>query len=428
MPMKLSHLILGTMSSISITACDLPDRGVIGGLGAVPKQEEFLKVRDRYAEICENDLSKKVVQPAEGYLKYPYLIPAGYYKQMWDWDGFFMGNYFCFKDKPEQLKWWALNLLEGVDERGYVSGCATTKGPRPIFGDFAMKPFLAQGVLKASSEMDDYEWVDEQYEKLCRVISYREQTQQDSDTGLFFWQIGMQSGADNNPALNYYKDDKRSFLACDASAWQYLEYSSMANIAATLGREEDSQVFSKKAGALKEAMLKILWCEDDGMFYNVNRETGDWYKRVSYSCFVPLYAAIPSDEQAARMVRGYLLNGDHMLSPSGIRTLSKQDPDYNNVNMIAPFSNWQGPVWPIATYIYCIGLQKYGYDEAVRIISYNMGKRLIQDYEEYGSLHECYHAETGAALSPADSYVDENGKFVGFVSWNLCIEMLLHEF
>ena len=39
-------------------------------------------------------LRPKVIQAPEGYLKYPYLIPAGFYKQMWDWDGFFMGNFF----------------------------------------------------------------------------------------------------------------------------------------------------------------------------------------------------------------------------------------------------------------------------------------------------------------------------------------------
>ncbi len=73
--------------------------------------------------------SKKVIQPAEGYLKYPYLIPVGFYKQMWDWDGFFMGNHFISKNKPEYMKYWALNLIQGIDEEGYVSGCATTKGP-----------------------------------------------------------------------------------------------------------------------------------------------------------------------------------------------------------------------------------------------------------------------------------------------------------
>lgn len=423
--MKLSRLLFGTMCSLSISACDHTGPGIEAILGLAPTEEQFAVVRDRFAEICETDLSKKVVQPAEGYLKFPYLIPAGYYKQMWDWDGFFMGSYFCFKGKPEHLQWWALNLLEGVDERGYVSGCATTQGPRPIFGDFAMKPFLAQGVVKASESIGSYDWVDEPYQKLCQVISYREETQQDSDTGLFFWQIAMQSGADNNPALNYYKDDKRSFLACDASAWQYLEYASMAVIAEKLGYSNDAADFKKKASELKEAMLRILWCDEDGMFYNVNRETGAWYKRISYSCFVPLYAGIPSKEQASRMVNGYLLNEDHMLSPNGLRTLSKQDPDYNNINMISPFSNWQGPVWPIATFIYCNGLKNYGYDAEVRLLAFKMGERLIRDYEEYGSLHECYDAETGAALSPAETYVDKDGRFVGFVSWNLCIEMLL---
>lgn len=423
--MRLSRLLFGTMCSLSISACDHTGPGIEAVLGLAPTEEQFAVVRDRFAEICETDLSKKVVQPAEGYLKFPYLIPAGYYKQMWDWDGFFMGSYFCFKGKPEHLQWWALNLLEGVDERGYVSGCATTQGPRPIFGDFAMKPFLAQGVVKASEGIGSYDWVAEPYQKLCQVISYREETQQDSDTGLFFWQIAMQSGADNNPALNYYKDDKRSFLACDASAWQYLEYVNMAIIAEKLGHNDDAAVYKKKAADLKDAMLRILWCEDDGMFYNVNRETGDWYKRVSYSCFVPLYAGIPSKEQASRMVNGYLLNEDHMLSPNGLTTLSKQDPDYNNINMITPFSNWQGPVWPIATFIYCNGLKNYGYDAEVRLLAFKMGERLIRDYEEYGSLHECYDAETGAALSPADTYVDKDGRFVGFVSWNLCTEMLL---
>jgi hypothetical protein len=37
-------------------------------------------------------LAPQTIRPAEGYLKYDYLIPAGFYKQMWDWDGFFIGS------------------------------------------------------------------------------------------------------------------------------------------------------------------------------------------------------------------------------------------------------------------------------------------------------------------------------------------------
>ena len=387
--------------------------------------DQLQSVYEELKDIYDNDLSHRVIRPGEGYLKYPYLIPAGFYKQMWDWDGFFMGTYFCTKGKPEYLRYWALNLIEGIDERGYVAGCATTKGPRPIFGDFSMKPFLSQGVLIASRSSEDFSWVEPYYDKLCLAIDYREKVQRDSLSGLFFWQNGVQSGADNNVALNYYKDDPRSFLACDASAMQYREYVAQSKIAEVLGHEEDARDYAARAEDLKERILNTLWCEEDGTFYNINRETGAFYRRISYSDFWPVVAGIAPEAQARRMLETYLLNPEYMKSEYGYRTVSKQDPDYNNINMITPYSNWQGPVWPIANFIYSVALERYGYDEELRWMGYTLGKRLIEDYREWGSLHECYSAEDGSALSPAETYVDEDGKFVGFVSWNLCVENIL---
>lgn len=387
--------------------------------------EQIESVYQELKAINDSDLSLKVQQPAEGYLKYPYLIPAGFYKQMWDWDGFFMGTYFCTKGHPEHLQWWALNLIECIDEKGYVSGCATTKGPRPVYGDFSMKPFLSQGVLIASRNAGDFSWIEPYYDKLCLALHYRESVQRDSISGLYFWQNGMQSGADNNVALNYYKDDPRSFLACDASALQMREYAAQSVIARELGRAEDAEAYAAAAEDLKQRIMQHLWCEEDMSFYNVNRETHTFYRRMSYSNFWPVVAGVASDAQARAMIDRYLLSTDHMKSEYGFRTLSKQDPDYNNINMIKPFSNWQGPVWPVANFIYSVALKNYGYDAELRWLGYTLGTRLIRDYKEYGSLHECYDAETGAALSPADTYVDENGRFVGFVSWNLCIENIL---
>lgn len=367
-------------------------------------------------------LSPRTIHPAEGYLKYPYLIPAGFYTQMWDWDGFFIGNYFCSKGKPEYLKYWALNLIEGVDSKGYVSGCATTKGPRPIFGDFSMKPFLAQGVLFASKGLNDYQWIRPYYDKLKLTLRYREETQCDEKTGLYFWQIAMQSGADNNVALNYFTEDKRSFLACDASTLQVREYEAMAVIARQLGNTDESAQFELKAQKLKDAINKYLWCDEDKTYYNVDRETGTFYKRVSYSNFWPLFDRIATKANGQAMIRRYLINTKQLKSPYGFRSLSVQDPDYNNRNIIKPFSNWQGPIWMVANYVDAIILKHYGFDKEVEWVAYTLGKMLISDYKKYGSLHESYNAESGAPLAPADTYVDENGKFIGFVSWNLCVE------
>lgn len=370
-------------------------------------------------------LKPQVIMPAEGYLKYPYLIPAGFYKQMWDWDGFFMANHFISQGKPEYMKFWVLNLVEGVDEEGYVSGCATVKGPRPIYGKFSMKPFLSQGAYLASVATDDYQWIKEYYIYLKRVMNYREMTQQDKETGLFYWDNAMQSGADNNPAMNYFTEDKRSFLSCDASAWQYREYAAQAHIARHLGYTEDAQMYVKKAKTLKAAINDILWCEEDQILYNIDRETGDFYKRVSYSCFVPLVSNILSEKKAKAMISRYLIQDIGMKAKYGFRSLSKQDPDYNNKNIIKPFSNWQGPVWPIANYIYSIGLQRYGFEKELEWLGFTLANLLLDDIKEWDTMHENYHADTGAPLAPAHSYVDKNGKFVGFISWNLCVQNIL---
>src|ERR1700693_3666835 len=89
-------------------------------------------------------LEPQTIRPAEGYLKYDYLIPAGFYKQMWDWDGFFIGAHLAHQNREQAryLKGWVLSFAGAIDKEGYVAGMITTKGPVPAggkFGKFAMK-------------------------------------------------------------------------------------------------------------------------------------------------------------------------------------------------------------------------------------------------------------------------------------------------
>ena len=113
-----------------------------------------------------------------------------------------------------------------------------------------------------------------------------------------------------------------------------------------------------------------------------------------------------------------------MLAPYGLRSLSKQDPDYNNKNIIIPFSNWQGPVWPIANYLYSIGLINYGFEEEAKQLAGQLGALALNDIYAFGSMHENYHADTGEPLAPTAEQ-SENGVFTGFVGWNLLIQNML---
>ena len=367
----------------------------------------------------------KVIQPAEGYLQYPYLIPAGFYKQTWDWDGFFMGCWFIQKGKPEYMKYWALNFLAGVEDNGYVVGCMTTKGPRKMHGSFAMKPFLSQGVARACEALGDYEWVRPHYDKLVKVLAYRDSVQLDPEYNLYFWENAFQSGADNNPALNYFAQDGRSYLATDCSIMQMQEFRSQAAIARALGYEEDAALYTAKAEAVSEAVNEYLWCEEDKIYYNMDRELKTLYKRVSYSSFWPLAVGLASEKDGREMIRRYLLSEEHMLSPYGLRSLSRSDPEFNNRNIIRPFSNWQGPVWAPATCVYVEAMDIYGFKKEQLDVLVPLAKLMLDDVYTHETMHENYHSETGEGLAPATTKVDENGKFIGFISWNLCVESLL---
>jgi alpha,alpha-trehalase len=370
-------------------------------------------------------LRPQVIHPAQGYIKLEYLVPAGFYQQMWDWDGFFIGNHLASIGQPQYLKYWTLNFASGVDAEGYVPGCFTEKGPRPIFGKFAMKPFLAQGAYLSAKALDDFSWIEPVWESIKKVISYREKTQFDPNYGLFFWDNAMQSGADNNPALTNDEHEPSAILGVDINIFQYREYLAMALIAGQLGKKEDIALFTNKAEELRANILAYHWDPESHMMWNVRRRDGRQVKRVSYSNFIVLMQKdiLPREEGRA-MIRKYLWNTEHMLAPYGIRSLSKQDPDYNNECIIIPYSNWQGPVWPIANYLYFIGLKNYGFDKECRILANTLGNLMLRDILTCGSMHETYHADTGAPLAPTAAQ-SKDGIFTGFVGWNLLVQNML---
>ena len=369
-------------------------------------------------------LEPQSIRPAEGFIKYDYLIPAGYYKQMWDWDGFFIGWHLAQQGKPQYLKWWVLDFAGAIDQDGYVAGCITTKGPRPLMGKFAMKPFLAQGAVISSERLGDYEWVKPIWESLRKVIIYREQTQYDAKWELFFWENAISSGADNNVALTNDPDDKSAILATDISTFQLREYKAMAQLADKLGKPDQAAEYRKKAADLKTAMLAHMWFAQETMFYNIRRDTGKPVKRISYSDFVPLIDDILPEKSAQEMIRRYLWNKDYMLAPYGVRSLSKQDPDYNNAAIIVPYSNWQGPIWINANYLNYISLKRYGFDKEAAELSGILGRMVLADIQTWGSMHEDYNAETGEGLAPTPEQ-SPNHVFAGFVGWNLLVQDML---
>jgi len=371
-------------------------------------------------------LAPQTIRPAEGAIKFPYLIPAGYYNQMWDWDGFFIGVHWANQDAADAkyLRDWAISFASAADADGYVAGCITPKGPRPLFGKFAMKPFLAQGTVIAAESLRDFEWVRPMWPAMQCIVDYRKRTQFDAKWGLWFWDNAMQSGADNNAALTNDPKDRSAILAVDASVYAMREYLAMALIADKVGDAAAAAEYRKQAAATRKAILAKLWLPKEAIFLNRRRDNGDWIRAISWTSFLPLLDGLLEPADAKRMIKEHLLNPEEMRSEYGFRSLAKNDPAYNNDAIINPYSNWRGPIWINANLMYWIALRRYGCKDEAHWLAVTLARELHRDIEKWGSMHEDYSAETGMGLAPTVEQ-SPGGKFAGFVGWNLlALDML----
>ena len=351
---------------------------------------------------------------AQGHIPYDYLVPAGPYQEQWDWDAFFMGVALA-ADIPSEaiyLRNWALNYIINARPSGKVAGCLTAKGYDERLNH--MKPFLAQGAYLAGKFLKDYSWLKKHWTKMKKIVLFREKHLWNNKYGLGVWYDSMESGADNNIACLDYP--KSSVIATDLNTLIYREYKAVSLLAEILGKNKDAKKFKDRADTIKKNFNNFLWNEKDGIYYNINSKTGEYIKRISYNSLIPLFGNIASQKQADSIIQKYLLKPGHFWSDYGIRTLSKSDPDYNNKKIIKPYYNWQGPVWPIANFIYMQGLLNYGYQKEAIEVAKRISKLVLDDIKTTGGMHENYDAETGKPLA-ADN----------FVSWNILVSNMLEE-
>ncbi len=355
-----------------------------------------------------------IKKQASGKLPFDYLVPGGPYQAQYDWDSFFMGVSIALDISSEAiyLRNFVFNQISNSLTNGKVSGCITPKGFDERYNH--MKPFLAQGAYFAGMFLNDYSWLNKIWAKLKKIILYREKNQWSSKYDLGVWSDGNESGMDNNVALLDYP--KNSIVAADLNAYIYLEYKAAAMLARIIKRKKDEQYFLKRTEEIKTNIQKYLWDEKDKIYYNLNLKTEKSVKRISISSLIPLFAGIPSLEQAKNSINKYLFSPSHFWSDYGIRSLSKSDPDYNNKNIIKPFSNWQGPIWPLINYLVTHILLRYGFQKEAIELAQKTTSLILDDIKNSGGMHENYDAETGKPLA-ADNKV----------SWNLLFSNLLRE-
>jgi len=357
----------------------------------------------------------QVKRKASGYIKHDYLVPGGPYEEQWDWDAFFIGMSLA-ADVPTEaiyLKNWALNYLERVRSNGFVPGLITPDGIDRRLKH--IKPFLAQGAYFSSQALGDFSWIRPYWTKLKKVVEYRATTCFDKNNKtLVCWFNGMESGADNNVAILNFRDG--SVASADLNTFLYREYLSLAKIAGELKMAKAKKKYQKRAEDLKKAIWKYLWDDRDKIFYNLDTHNEKLIKRVGYSSIIPLWEGLAPQKEGRESIKRYLLNSKKLWSRYGVRTLAVDDKEYNNTNIIKPFSNWQGPIWPLVNYFAIHALLNYGFKKEAKKLAVKITRIVLSDLKKSDGMHENYHAETGKPLAAPD-----------FISWNLLVGQMIDQ-
>lgn len=166
----------------------------------------------------------------------------------------------------------------------------------------------------------------------------------------------------------------------------------LADIAAKLNHERDAEYYRSEAERIAEAMRSLML--EDGVYWSIHGEKHEKIKIKTWAVFSPLFAGIPTQEEAERLVREHLLNSREFATPFGIPTVATDEPSFDpsgkGRDKTVTFANWRGPVWMASNWFIFHGLRAYGFNaEAEKI--YKDSLRLL----EKSGFREHYHPITG---------------------------------
>ncbi len=311
---------------------------------------------ERYAGMYAKALSvnKVNVHTAEGKIPCTWTTPDRIpHRHMWLWDSVFhalaMVTY-----NPELAK----TAIDAVMSQQRGDGFMPHMMNPTDNSDVTQPQVLAWGIWELYKKTGDKAYLEKHVDGLERYLTWDNENRDKNGNGLLEWLTEPddllckcgESGQDDSPRFDFdYEMDGIDFSAFACRDAYYL-----AKICREFGDTERAEKWEKISANFKEKVNELLWCEEDGVYYD-RLFDGSFSKVLTPSSFFPMMAGIPSKERAEKMVK-VLTDKNLLWTPAPLPTVAKNHPAY------AP-SMWRGGVWLNLNYFIIIGLKQYGYDD-----------------------------------------------------------------
>ena len=340
-----------------------------------------------------------------------------HYVGVWQWDAFFHALAYRHVDAKlakDQIR----ILLDHQREDGMIPDAVHDEGTItyldfPVKSDVTKPPLIGWAAWKLYEMDGDREFLDEIYEPVARWNNWWLEKNDVDGNGLCEYQHPYSSGLDDSPLW----DDGVPVESPDLNTYLCLQQESLAKMAAVIGELADAELWARRAEAMSERMIRLMWDEQAGLFWAIKRTLQDrdaslWdatrvNARTPFNLF-PLITGRMPKKIADRLV-AHLTDERQFWPRYPVPTVALDDPKYN------PLKMWRGPTWVNVNYLLIEGLERSGYRDLAR----ELRRRTLEMMMGQEDIYEYYNPETGE--NPPDA--------ASIFGWSsaLFIEMAIQE-
>ncbi|MBR2385619.1 MAG: hypothetical protein IKA99_08455 [Clostridia bacterium] len=342
---------------------------------------------EKYAKLFTKCLSinKENVYSPEGVIKCRWTTPDRVpHRFMWIWDSVFHAMAFS-EYNIEMAKDSIRAVLGMVREDGFL---AHMMSPDGFISEVTQPQVLAWGVWYVYQKCGDKSFLEECAEPIAKFLLWTKDNRDKNGNGLLEWLTEPdyleckcgESGLDNSPRFDFDIE----MDAIDFSTWLCNDAHYLSLIYNELGISQKAEYFRSLHENVKAKINEVMWCEEDGLYYDVLFD-GKFTHVATPSSFFPMLAGICSQEQADKMVK-VLLDENRFWTKMPVPSMPK-DSEFYDIDM------WRGCSWLNLNYFILVGLRRYGYEEIAEELRKRTLDTVYEWYQKTGNVFEFYDAD-----------------------------------
>lgn len=355
---------------------------------------------DLYEKTWEIAADRVRIGP-EGLPASPYLDENCYDDQIWIWDACFMVMFSRYAPAAYPGKQTLYDFYLPIHENVPTPLRIHLRDNPPLFAWIEHSNYLFSGDREHIDDVligrkflqrhfdyfNNLEHGNRQPELSPNPIFLKTQKDAAGNIEGYIWSATGASGMDNSPRGRDAGGSK-NILWIDAISQQALSALYISRLYGLYGMDEEEQEWKARYTELKNTVNEKYWDEQDGFYYDINRETGEPCRIKTPASFWAMLAEIPDERQAARMTE-YLRSEKFMGGDYPWTSLSRDDKDHNSETG----DYWRGGVWLPMVYMGTKALEKYGYYELADELAKKVVYQQLRTYhaEEPHTIWEVYN-------------------------------------